>query len=336
MLWCGRLGSLGQVFSRLHLLLLGQMTRDQLLRLVSNIRTGKWRGTRAPHKPLLLLLALGRVASGRERLVSYADVDERLAKLLREFGPPRIATHPEFPFGRLRTDDLWDIPGDSELSLTASGDLKPKEMRERGVRGGFPEEVHALLRSDRQLLTGIAHGLLVTHFPPSLHDDIRDAVGLPREWGFPRTDAVPWSRQAQKVRESRDATFRERVLREYRHRCAVCDHDIRLNEEVFGLEAAHIRWHSHDGPDTVANGLALCVLHHKALDRGALGLEESRGNTRVLVSRHVGGTSRSANLLVGLHGKPLRRPLTQNRAPSPVFVGWHRREVFRAPPRTEG
>lgn len=310
------------------------MTRDQVLHLVSNIRTGKWRGTRAPHKPLLLLLALGRVADGRERLVSYADVDERLAKLLREFGPPRVATHPEFPFGRLRADGLWDIPGDSKLSITASGDLKSKEMRERGVRGGFPEGIHAVLQSDPRLVANVAQGLLATHFPPSLHDDILDAVGLPREWGFLRTDHIPWSRQAQRVRESRDGTFRERVLREYGRRCAICGHDIRLNEQVFGLEAAHIKWHSHAGPDEVANGLALCVLHHKALDRGALGLEHSDGNTHVLVSLHVGGTSRSANLLVDLHGKPLRRPLTQGHAPSPVFVEWHRREVFRAPPRT--
>ena len=310
------------------------MTRDQVLHLVSNIRTGKWRGTRAPHKPLLLLLALGRVATGRERLVSYADVEERLAKLLREFGPPRIATHPEFPFGRLRADDLWEIPGDSKLSLTSSGDLRSKEMKERGVRGGFPEGVHALLQSDPHFVASVAQGLLATHFPPSLHDDIRDAVGLPRDWGFARADAVPWSRQDQKVRESRDATFRERVLREYKRRCAICDHDIRLNERVFGLEAAHIKWHSHDGPDTVANGLALCVLHHKALDRGALGLEHSGGHTHVLVSHHVAGTSRSADLLVDLHGKPLRQPLTPDRSPSPVFVEWHRHEVFRAPPRT--
>ena len=38
---------------------------------------------------------------------------------------------------------------------------------------------------------------------------------------------------------------------------------------VFGLEAAHITWHAGDGPDLVPNGLVLCTLHHKALDRGA-------------------------------------------------------------------
>jgi putative restriction endonuclease len=29
-----------------------------------------------------------------------------------------------------------------------------------------------------------------------------------------------------------------------------------------GIEAAHVRWHSQHGPDEVANGLALCSLHH--------------------------------------------------------------------------
>lgn len=31
-------------------------------------------------------------------------------------------------------------------------------------------------------------------------------------------------------------------------------------------------WHSQDGPDVVANGLALCALHHALFDLGVLGL----------------------------------------------------------------
>lgn len=311
------------------------MTRDRFLQLLRNIRTGKWRGARAPHKPLLLLLALGRVTKGNERLVRYSVVDDDLGKLLQEFGPPRRAIHPEFPFGRLRSDGLWEIPGGSKLTLTASGDVSPREMKELGIRGGFPKEVHTLLQSHPDLVLHAAQGLLVTHFPPSLHDDIRRAVGLPPDWSTLLPDLGAW-RKGQVVRESRDSTFRDRVLSEYEHRCAICDHDIRLGDRVFGLEAAHIQWHSHDGPDQVSNGLALCVLHHKALDRGALGLGRSMGNTHVLVSGHVRGDSPSATLLIDLHGKPLRGPVTPEMAPSPVFVKWHRRQVFRTPPMGNG
>ena len=75
------------------------MTRDRLLHLFRNLHAWKRGGQRAPHKPLLLLLALGRVINNEERLVSYVDIERRLKELLRRFGPPRNAFHPQFPFG---------------------------------------------------------------------------------------------------------------------------------------------------------------------------------------------------------------------------------------------
>ncbi len=33
-----------------------------------------------------------------------------------------------------------------------------------------------------------------------------------------------------------------------------------------------MRWFAFDGPDTLNNGLALCVLHHKLFDLGVIGL----------------------------------------------------------------
>ncbi|WP_420616219.1 HNH endonuclease [Candidatus Palauibacter sp.] len=113
----------------------------------------------------------------------------------------------------------------------------------------------------------------------------------------------------------------------------VCDLDIRFGEQPFGVEAAHIQWHSHAGPDEVANGLALCPLHHEALDRGALGLAERKGTgLNVLISHEVresrGGTAGS---LIEFSGRRIRPPRTASRAPATLFVDWHSREVFRGP-----
>ncbi len=52
----------------------------------------------------------------------------------------------------------------------------------------------------------------------------------------------------------------------------MCGFDGALGRNPVGLEAAHVRWHSQDGPDVVANGLALCALHHALFDLGVLGL----------------------------------------------------------------
>jgi putative restriction endonuclease len=62
--------------------------------------------------------------------------------------------------------------------------------------------------------------------------------------------------------------FRERVLRAYRERCAIC----RLRHEQL-LDAAHILPDTHPkGEPVVPNGLALCKLHHAAFDRNFLGI----------------------------------------------------------------
>ena len=308
------------------------MTRDDFLRLLRAVNTGRSGDIRAPHKPLLLLLALGRVARGKPRLVSYREAERHMKSLLGSFGQPK-KPRPEFPFGRLRNDGLWEIPGDSRLSVTSSGDLSAKEMRERSIEGGFPEPAFELLASDPDLVAGATRGLLIEHFPRSLHEDIRNAVGVRREWSSWDAPPVPWPRRPQAVRERRDSTFRDEVLREYERRCAICGFDVRLNDQTFGLEAAHIQWHSHAGPDDISNGLALCVLHHKALDRGALGLAPHESGYHVIVSAQVCGLGQAVGQMRALHQEPVRPPMTKALAPSPAFVEWHRRQVFRDPPR---
>jgi putative restriction endonuclease len=69
-------------------------------------------------------------------------------------------------------------------------------------------------------------------------------------------------------RRLHQATFRQRVLRAYRERCAVC----RL-AHVELLEAAHIIPDSRPrGEPVVSNGLSLCKIHHAAFDLHILGV----------------------------------------------------------------
>jgi predicted restriction endonuclease len=49
----------------------------------------------------------------------------------------------------------------------------------------------------------------------------------------------------------------KRVLIAYDYACAVCGFDVRLGNQVLGLEAAHIQWHQAGGPDQKQNGLTL-------------------------------------------------------------------------------
>ena len=150
-----------------------------------------------------------------------------------------------------------------------------------------------------------------------------------REVGLdPESRKPPTFYWFQGRRRRRDPLFRRKVLEAYDERCSVCDLDIRLGDRLLGLEAAHIQWHSHGGPDQIANGLALCLLHHKALDRGALGLEERKGTGfSVLISRQVRGEKTGS--LVDFAGHRIRPPRNPLMTPATDFVLWHRTEVFR-------
>jgi hypothetical protein len=44
---------------------------------------------RAPHKPLLMLFALGRWCRGEQGAVAFRDAEGTLTELLKRFGPPR-------------------------------------------------------------------------------------------------------------------------------------------------------------------------------------------------------------------------------------------------------
>lgn len=107
----------------------------------------------------------------------------------------------------------------------------------------------------------------------------------------------------------------------------------RLDRADLGLDPAHIQWHQAGGSDIVSNGLACCTLHHQALDRGAISLTDE---LRILVSSRLHGGTKLEEHFVALSGHVLRAPSLADAMPKPEFLAWHRKEVFRDPPRDRG
>jgi len=165
------------------------------------------------------------------------------------------------------------------------------------------------------------------HFPDSIRQDVLDAVGLSLDVEAATTDNSTTTTTGRR----RDPAFRAKVLLAYEYRCCVCGHDLRLGDNVIGLEAAHIKWFQAHGPDVVPNGLALCALHHKIFDLGAFTVLP--GNHQIVFSRHlVGGNDTKAKLLAH-HGASLIAPQSKDDLPNPEFPAWHRQEVFKKPGR---
>lgn len=135
-------------------------------------------------------------------------------------------------------------------------------------------------------------------------------------------------------RRRRDPAFREAVLRAYGYRCAVCGFETRVGNVLVGVDAAHVMWHTAGGADAVENGLALCALHHRLLDRGAFTLSVGGSASIVVeVSESSNGGEGFAQWLLAFHGRPVAAPVSASYRVSEPSVVWHRREVFRGPGR---
>ncbi len=300
------------------------LSDTEIIERFAGVSVWKARGQRAPHKPLLILWALARLQRDGGNSFSFAEINHPLKVLLEDFGPSRKSYHPEYPFWHLQTDGLWVIPErdaiDRDLARRPRRNNPPKRtLLGVDAHGSFPEALAIRLQGDPTLVNRISQRILDENFPQSAQEDLLDAVGM--AWVQPT------------LKRRRDPAFRETIMRIYEHRCAVCGYDAMLGRVALGVEAAHIRWHAAGGPDSMDNGLALCSLHHKALDRGALGIVD--GN-RIVVSQHVRGSWGVEEWLYRFDGHNLRAPQPGCPVPAIAHLRWHNREVFRGPARGTG
>lgn len=298
-------------------------TRELWLERVASLRQWRKDGERAPHKPLLLLYVLGRAASGAGGPIPYRQAEPELSLLLDEFGPPR-KSHASYPFRRLANDDgIWIVttpsgedPGDSAGSLKALA-----------ATGSLSPELNAALQADPGLVVLLARFLLEDNWPPSLHDEIAASVGLDLD----AAEVALVRERLAEDRRRRDPQFRERVLIAYEYRCAMCGYDGMMGRAAVGLEAAHVRWWSDGGPDTVDNAACLCSLHHVLFDKGVLGVTNDH---EVQVSKRFVGRGATAKALVpDLAGRPMIEPQAGELPPSSTNLEWHASQVFREPAR---
>lgn len=306
--------------------------REQVLAEVDQIRRALRRGVYAPHKPLMLLLALAHLQRGEARLQPFAAYDRELKALLTQFGPSSAPGSRHYPFWHLRTDgngSLWDLKGPATLLERPPG-ATPNlgELRSAGIEAGFSPAVYEALRRDPGLLVEIAARLLTTTFPPSLHEDLIQVLGLDMSSDARRLaepEAPAYGKPAVSKRR-RDAGFRDEVLRAYEYRCCICGFDLRVSHMPVGLEAAHIQWHTANGPDLVVNGLSLCATHHKMFDMGAFTVEPLEH--RIVFSQHAIGAAQ-----MQFHGRPMISPQSPAMNPGAEYLAWNQKNIFKTPVR---
>ncbi|WP_052847652.1 phosphorothioated DNA-binding restriction endonuclease [Streptomyces avicenniae] len=303
------------------------MTREELLARLAALRQAQVRGRRAPHKPLLLLWLLGRFEAYATTAVGYDDAEEPVSRLINDFGPPvrspgAARQRAAMPFVHLERD-LWDLRDADGREMGPDTPERGAWLREHGAHGRLRPQVERLL-AERGTLVAASRLLLDQHFTPALEGPLCEAAGL----DLTTLELTVHRQLADRAvrRRQRRADFAEEVLRAYAYTCAMCGYDGRLGRHPVGLEAAHIRWHSQDGPDDLPNALALCALHHALFDLGALGLTPDR---RVRVSALYVAGSTAGRAVDALAGRPLAVPRPGSAPPADTHIAWHGAQVFK-------
>ena len=278
-----------------------------------NLTIWKNGAKRAPHKPLLLLYALGRWSNG-QREFPWLEVKERVGGLIDQFGG---SAKPEAsnPFVRLQRDGdgkLWQVDG--ELVIGASGNPLVSALNSHNNIGRFTPEFETQLKN-QAFFDRLVNELLVEHFSETQFQDILEACSL--------TAATETSYKRRK----RNPEFRQSVLDAYHHKCAVCGYDVSFRTKIIGVEAAHLQWHNSQGPDIVQNGIALCAIHHKLLDYGAIGFNDQ---LELISAKGIRGDEAQRDYFIHRHeGRQISLPRDGMEEPGVAYVNWQRNEIFK-------
>ena len=294
-----------------------------------NLQIGRSGDERAPHKPLLVLWAIGRCLRGEQRLVSYEVVDRELARLINRFGPHGRPQNTHYPFWRLQNDGIWEVDEPDLVQTTSSGEPLKSDLRQHHICAGFTDTDYVAFRKNPMLARRIAEELIAKHFPSTMHLEILEATVIP--FSPSNDEETQYSQDWLTTRRRwRDSTFRRKVLEAYDSICAVCEFSVHFLDldQPLAIEAAHIKWHECNGPAVVENGLALCALHHRLFDKGAFTVLP---DLKVRVSPDIKGDG-VVDALKQYDSEPLRSPPREAYPrPKPEFLLWHSKQVFKNP-----
>lgn len=302
------------------------------LRKIERLRVDRTHDLPAPHKPLLLLAILDLIERG-EIGDNRIEVSPLLVETYLNYwkhiptGQPRLYN----PFPRLRTSGFWHLHAHAgqEPALAATRSFQSvAHLKKLVAYASLDTELFILLqRSEaREVVRQMLIGTHLSHYEPIIKNATGEnhlineaAQKLRREALDNRNDDAPAS-------TARSAAFRQEIMRLYDYTCAACRLRIITPEGRSAVDAAHIIPYSESSDDGIGNGLALCKLHHWALDAGLVTLDD---RYKLLISNAFEERGHVALLLRSLDAKPILLPRQRPFFPSLHAVRWHRAHRFQ-------
>ncbi len=238
-----------------------------------NLRLNKTGNIISLHKPLLLLLVISEILKGHENVFLYDEIEFNLSQLLMKYGLKNTSKlSPQYPFVYLGNESkLWNC-SINKYDLKHPSSANRKEVI--GSTGKLHDDFYNYLFINKKANRFIEK-ILNHYWPKAYHIDILNDLGI---FDINNTDL--------QVRQTRSRKFVEDVMDAYERKCAICDQSIRISEMLIGIDACHIKPIQHFGDDLITNGIALCKIHHWALDRGAITINT---DMQLLVSKKLNG-----------------------------------------------
>jgi len=247
---------------------------DNFLEVVRNIKVNRVGQLVSLHKPLLLLLTIGKVYNGHKNLFLFDEIENELASLISKYGLKNTSRiNPQYPFIYLASNSSIWICSKNKNELIHPDAASYKELS--GSLGLFTVDFYNYLLKPENLISTIQL-LLNQYWPEAYHAELLNDIGI--------FDFNPG--EVQKQKQDRSRKFVEHVLDAYERKCAICHQSIRLGDALVGIDACHVKPIQHFGDDNVNNGIALCKIHHWALDRGAISISQAMS---LLISKKLNG-----------------------------------------------
>ncbi|MET7538256.1 HNH endonuclease [Streptomyces sp. NPDC005507] len=256
---------------------LEQLTASMLVDRLGSLKVHQSNGQPSRHKPLALLWAISRVATGQPRLAPWRQFQDEVGALLAEFGLPESSVTPEYPFLHLQTSHMWDVhdlpPKQSAKPHAATFDkINPEAgMNEQAARllSDPIVRIQAVAVLRETYLADVDHHALMNRLGLAGYES---AGGIPDGVEDQDTGSGPASRRTVTLsRIVRDPELTAQVKRLHGDRCQVCGLQLPTRFSTYS-EAAHIRGlgRPHHGPDKLSNLLVLCPNHHVQFDALAI------------------------------------------------------------------
>jgi 5-methylcytosine-specific restriction protein A len=268
----------------------GDVTADELIRLLERLDVNSPRGIPALYQPIMLLWGLSRASRGQPRLVSWQETRLQVAALIRAYGRSGEGNRVHYPVAALHGAGLWEIDAGTETPPNAHGSsILQGWFTEHQPRSGLVPSIYGLVRDSlnaRQAAVRALTAFFVEADPAALLTELglgEASVVGPAEVIFHARSAnyqdlcqqadIYWvnrsRRRAPNVasRLDRSDAAREAVMLRSEGRCENPEcagdiEDVKDNGEPI-LEVDHIGDLAKGSPDNPIQMIALCPNCHR-------------------------------------------------------------------------